>query len=185
MYCKNCGSVIFDEKAEACSYCGTKMGVGSNFCANCGAKVTEDQKHCTMCGYKLKEDEPVAAEATYAEPLQATIEITKDNKTMSIPVETVRNTTPVYSVPVNAPKSKLAAGLLAIFLGQFGVHNFYLGYTSKAIVQLVLTIVGYITACFVIGAFIILGVCIWGVVEGILILTGSIATDAKGIPLKE
>ena len=32
---------------------------------------------------------------------------------------------------VNA-KSKLAAGLFGIFLGQFGVHNFYLGYTTKA-----------------------------------------------------
>jgi len=28
-------------------------------------------------------------------------------------------------------KSKLAAGLLAIFLGTLGVHNFYLGYTKK------------------------------------------------------
>lgn len=25
-------------------------------------------------------------------------------------------------------KSKMAAGLLGIFLGSFGVHNFYLGY---------------------------------------------------------
>ena len=27
-------------------------------------------------------------------------------------------------------KSKMAAGLLGIFLGTFGVHNFYLGYTT-------------------------------------------------------
>ena len=33
-------------------------------------------------------------------------------------------------------KSKVAAGLLAIFLGAFGVHNFYLGYTGKAVAQL-------------------------------------------------
>ena len=37
-------------------------------------------------------------------------------------------------------KSKIAAGLLGIFLGAFGVHNFYLGYTSKAVGQLLLTL---------------------------------------------
>jgi hypothetical protein len=26
---------------------------------------------------------------------------------------------------------------------------------------------------------------VWGLIEGILILTGSIATDAQGMPLKE
>lgn len=69
-------------------------------------------------------------------------------------------------------KSKVAAGLLGIFLGCFGVHNFYLGYTGKAVAQLLLTLV----TC---------GICspisgIWGLVEGILILTGSINTDAEG-----
>ena len=39
---------------------------------------------------------------------------------------------PAYP-PVGTPlKSKMAAGLLGIFLGAFGVHNFYLGYTTKA-----------------------------------------------------
>ena len=32
-------------------------------------------------------------------------------------------------------KQKLVAGLLAIFLGCYGVHNFYLGYTKKAVMQ--------------------------------------------------
>ena len=35
-------------------------------------------------------------------------------------------------------KSKIGAGLLGIFLGGFGVHNFYLGYKDKAIAQLFL-----------------------------------------------
>ena len=41
-------------------------------------------------------------------------------------------------------KSKLAAGLLGIFLGCFGVHNFYLGNTGKAVAQLLLTVIGWI-----------------------------------------
>lgn len=69
-------------------------------------------------------------------------------------------------------KSKLAAGLLGIFLGGFGVHRFYLGYVGIGIAQIAVTIV----TCGI-GA-------IWGFIEGILILTGSgITTDAQGRPL--
>jgi TM2 domain-containing membrane protein YozV len=82
-------------------------------------------------------------------------------------------------------KSKMIAGLLGIFLGAFGAHNFYLGYTQKAIIQLVATIVGILLSCVVVGAFIVLGIEIWGLVEGIMILTGSIKTDGKGNPLKD
>ena len=69
------------------------------------------------------------------------------------------------------PKSKIAAGLLGIFLGGWGVHNFYLGYTSKAVIQIVVSL----CTCGI-GA-------IWGFVEGIMILAGSINTDADGRPL--
>lgn len=69
-------------------------------------------------------------------------------------------------------KSKMAAGLLGIFLGSFGVHNFYLGYTGKAVAQLVITLATCGLGATISG--------IWGFVEGILILTGSINTDADG-----
>lgn len=82
-------------------------------------------------------------------------------------------------------KSKIAAGLLGIFLGSFGVHNFYLGYTAKAVTQLVLTLVGYVLCCVVVGVFLVMGVGIWGLVEGIMILTGKISTDAQGNPLSD
>ena len=70
-------------------------------------------------------------------------------------------------------KSKLAAGLLGIFLGAYGVHNFYLGYTGKGIAQIFVTIF----TCGIGG--------LWGFIEGILILTGSINTDAQGNPLTD
>lgn len=82
--------------------------------------------------------------------------------------------------PVVAPyplKSKMAAGLLGIFLGCFGVHNFYLGYTGKAVAQLLIAVL----TCGV-GAIV---TSVWGLIEGILILTGSIAVDGKGYPLAE
>jgi TM2 domain-containing membrane protein YozV len=70
------------------------------------------------------------------------------------------------------PRNKLAAGLLGIFLGGFGVHNLYMGYTTRAIIQIVVSIV----TCGV-GA-------LWGFIEGILILAGSITLDSNGIPLE-
>ncbi|WP_049758776.1 TM2 domain-containing protein [Renibacterium salmoninarum] len=74
-------------------------------------------------------------------------------------------------------KSKALAGLLGIFLGAFGVHNFYLGYTGKAVAQLVITVLSLGFLSFV--------SVIWGIIEGILILVSSdnFRTDAKGIPL--
>ena len=75
-------------------------------------------------------------------------------------------------------KSKMAAGLLAIFLGSLGVHNFYLGNTGKAVAQLLLTLVGWV-ACGI-GP---IAAAIWGLVEGIMILTGKIDSDANGNPL--
>ena len=74
-------------------------------------------------------------------------------------------------------KSKLAAGLLGILLGGFGAHNFYLGYKGKAIAQLLITL---LTCGF--GAMI---TSVWGLIEGIMILTGSINTDANGDLLKD
>ena len=76
--------------------------------------------------------------------------------------------------PVNPnAKSKMAAGLLGLFLGYIGIHNFYLGNTSRGIIQIVVTI----CTCGIGG--------IWGFIEGIMILAGSINTDANGVPLQD
>ena len=70
-------------------------------------------------------------------------------------------------------KSRLTAGLLGIFLGGFGVHRFYLGYTTIGVLQILVTI-----ATCGLGS-------IWGLIEGILIISGStITTDAEGRPLR-
>jgi TM2 domain-containing membrane protein YozV len=74
-------------------------------------------------------------------------------------------------------KSKLIAGLFGIFLGSFGVHNFYLGYNTKAIAQLLITLCTCGIGSTVSG--------IWGLIEGVMILCGNIATDADGKALTE
>ena len=75
-------------------------------------------------------------------------------------------------VDPSTQKSRMVAGLLGILLGGLGAHNFYLGNNSRAILQIVLNL------CCGAGA-------IWGLIEGIMILTGSINTDAWGVPLKD
>ncbi|MCR1161654.1 TM2 domain-containing protein [Paenarthrobacter sp. UW852] len=70
---------------------------------------------------------------------------------------------PAYGYP--QPKSKIAAGLLGIFLGGLGIHRFYLGYTTIGIIQLVLTLV--------VGIFTFGLVGLWGAIEGIMILAGA------------
>ncbi|MBP3255177.1 MAG: TM2 domain-containing protein [Clostridia bacterium] len=106
----------------------------------------------------------------------------------------------------NNKKSKIAAGLLGVFLGSYGIHNFYLGYTNKGITQLVLSLgsvvlsiflwfLGGLLSVILIGipimfiAFILdlvpFGVWVWGLIEGIQILSGNVKTDANGVELTD
>lgn len=64
--------------------------------------------------------------------------------------------------------------LLALFLGGFGIHNFYAGYYLRAIAQLILTIL----APFTLGITALINL-IW-----IFINIFAINQDAKGVPFK-
>ena len=155
MYCKNCGSEI-DEKAYICVKCGVLNGVGDKYCSHCGGEVEKDATVCMKCGYKIEKAKEEA------------------------PASQTPHTASAPTTSQTQPKSKVAAGLLGIFLGVIGVHNFYLGYIQKAVAQLIL---GTIGACFFgIGPIVSF---IWGLIEGILILCGNIDKDAKGNLLGE
>lgn len=136
-----------------CKNCGEPyMTDEAVMCVKCGVAKGQGSNYCHNCGKPVSPDAQVCLNCGVANKQQAAPDA----------------------------KSKMAAGLLAIFLGTFGIHNFYLGYTSKAILQLVLTIVGIVLCCIFIGVFLILGVWIWTLVEGIMILTGKIDRDANG-----
>lgn len=143
MFCKNCGNPIQPNDSQ-CPHCGCPNGIGSTFCPHCGAPTSINASFCQECGTALK---------------------------------TAQNTRPnTYQPPIPpvAPmgKSKVAAGILGILLGCFGVHNFYLGYTGKGLTQLLLSVLSCGTLSFVSA--------IWGLVEGIMILCGNINVDAQG-----
>lgn len=126
-------------------------------CVKCGVSKGQGSNYCHSCGKPVNPQQTVCMNCGVANKL----------------------------VAGSDAKSKILAGLLGIFLGSFGVHNFYLGYTSKAIIQLVCTIVGFLTSCIVIGVFVVLGITIWGLVEGVMILCGKIEVDGQGNPLGE
>lgn len=79
--------------------------------------------------------------------------------------------------PGYTQRSRMAAGVLAILLGTYGVHSFYLGNTSRGLIQL---LVSFLTCGF--GAIFMM---IWGILEGVKILDGRINTDANGVFLKD
>ena len=142
------------------------------FCKNCGEPyVTDEAVMCVKCGVSKG---------------QGTNYCHNCGKPVAPGAEVCLNCGVANKKVANASsKSKIVAGLLGIFLGCFGVHNFYLGYTSKAVTQLVLTIVGIVLSCVLVGAFLVLGIEIWGLVEGIMILCGKIDVDGHGNALAD
>jgi hypothetical protein len=73
-----------------------------------------------------------------------------------------------------APKSKLVAGVLALFLGALGIHRFYLGYSSIGAAMLLITLL----TCGWGGIL----VAIWALVEAVIIFTGGMR-DSNGMEL--
>ena len=82
-----------------------------------------------------------------------------------------------------AQKSRLAAGLLAIMLGVFGVHNFYLGFNTRGTIQLVLSLAGGLLTCGVAT----IAVVIWAFIEGVMLLSAqpSRMYDGNGVILRD
>lgn len=64
--------------------------------------------------------------------------------------------------PIQQDNKKIAAGLLAILLGPFGIHKFLLGYTTEGIIWLVISV----CTCGTVTGLL-------GLIEGIIYLTKS------------
>ncbi len=135
------------------------------YCKNCGNQLAPDSAVCLNCGV-------AAGAGTNFCP-------NCGSQTMQGAAVCTNCGVALGTAPINnvQGKSKLAAGLLGILLGYLGIHNFYLGNTGKGVAQLLITVLTCGAGSIVSG--------IWGLIEGIQILTGSISTDANGVPLSE
>lgn len=87
---------------------------------------------------------------------------------------------PLYSPPyfghpvmvtMGPPKSRAAYVLLGLFLGGLGIHNFYAGYTGRAVAQLLIVLLGWWILFIP-----VLIVWLWVLIEVI-----TVSRDARGI----
>jgi len=136
-----------------CRNCGNGMDEHAAFCVKCGVSKGAGSVYCPNCGTQTHPQAVVCVNCGFGLAPQA----------------------------YGEQKSKLAGGLLGIFLGGLGIHNFYLGYQKKAIIQILVSVIGGVITCGIATV----AVQIWGLIEGIMILSGSISVDGKGIPLKD
>lgn len=134
-----------------CKNCGKPMVDAAVVCVSCGVPRGAGNQFCQNCGQPVM---PNAFACTHCGAQVGAAPVQQANP---------------------AAKSRICAGLLGLFLGGLGIHNFYLGYTGKAVAQLILTITVLLAP--------ISG--IWALIEAIMILTGSIAVDGKGLPLRD
>ncbi len=160
-----------------CSHCGKEIRDDASFCPECGTPVyrkDETQKAAENVekGSPVSDSEQPSASDTKQEPAGGGYFYSPQQN----PYGGAYNDGPRQNAyggqQRKSSKSKIVAGLLGIFLGSIGVHNFYLGRTGRGIAQIVATI----CTCGIAG--------IWGFIEGILCLCGNY-TDADGLPLSD
>lgn len=150
------------------------------FCENCGKEIVNGAKICGYCGAGIRQftNQQDRNQTSYAGGQgYGTGPYYQQNVNQQPYGGQGYGMQPYYQqMPQQGSKSKVAAGLLGIFLGGLGIHNFYLGYTGKAVAQLLITLVSVGFLAPVSG--------FWGFIEGIMILCGTIKTDGKGFLLK-
>ncbi|MBJ29690.1 MAG: hypothetical protein CMB61_06530 [Euryarchaeota archaeon] len=88
-----------------------------------------------------------------------------DNVVQTTPTPVSTNIVTVDGRP--SEKDRLTAGILAILLGGFGIHKFYLGYTKQRVTMLLLVTFGSLLVSPIFAT------AITAVSEGIIYLTKS------------
>ena len=128
--------------------------MAENVCPQCGAPIDPGATECKFCGEKLAVQQAAQQvqkpQAVYIQHPQPQVVIQQ-----AAPQQ-------VYMTGINPAwpvKSKVAAGILAIFLGGIGVHKFYMGKIGMGILYILFCWTG-IPACV-------------GFIEGIIYLCSN------------
>lgn len=137
------------------------------FCRNCGSEMDNLASICVKCGVAVNVGNKYCANCG-SPVMPGAAACTTCGASLNVQ-------------PASQQKSRIAAGLFGIFLGGLGIHNFYLGNKDRGLVQLLVCTIAGIFTCGIAST----AMAIWGLVEGIMILTGGITTDANGVPLKD
>ena len=124
-----------------CRVCGKEVAENAVACMSCGCDPRKGDRFCPNCGAEVNAAQVVCVKCGVA------------LKGLAI------------NCGADGKKDKTVAGLLAIFLGALGAHEFYLGNITSAIIRLAVTLLTFGYGGLVLG--------IIGLIEGIIYLTKS------------
>jgi len=122
-------------------------------CPDCGKDVSTEAASCPGCGRPMR-----PAQAPEPAPVGGSGSVGPQHQPAPVIVETVKN--------------RGLFIILGVFLGYFGIHNFYAGYNGKGAAQLIVTILlGWLVIGFIIT-------WLWALVE-----VFTVRQDARGNPM--
>ncbi len=131
-----------------CRTCGIPLDPRATACSHCDSPKDSGRHYCSGCGRRTEPED-----------------LTCPHCGCSLERASVSS------------QSRRVAGWLGIFLGTFGIHNFYLGKPGRGLCQLLIPVLSLGTLFFL--------STLWGLAEGIGCLRGRRATDGDGLPLGE
>lgn len=128
-------------------------------CSQCGAPITPGANCCEYCGNVLEvKQAPVQQPQIFIQPpppmYQQPPMQNMYHQNMQSAMMMSDGIDPSWPI-----KNKVTAGILALLLGSFGIHKFYLGQIALGVVYLVLCATGI--------------PALLGIVDGIIILTSN------------
>lgn len=121
------------------------------FCKKCGTDVSDDAIVCPKCGEKLNYKRTGSSNGGSFEDSIDNFDFVSDQAKKLFKVRNKEN------------KSTFLAGLLALLLGNFGVHKFYMGDNVWGIIYLIFFWTGI--------------PALLGLVEGIILVSNAIKAD--------
>jgi len=127
------------------------------FCSNCNAEVKSGSKFCSKCGTVTDQNN-----STYAI-------FSNDRLASSSKVNNSVITQPSqYSDQTwdEIKSKKTSTGILAILLGELGVHKFMLGYNTEGFILLGVSVIGGVITC----GLALIATAVIAIAEGIIIL---------------
>lgn len=139
-------------------------------CQYCNNALPNDVRTCPSCGA------PVPEVKNESDPADK-----KEIKKLDLNIATPKNNKPIITLADGSqtqgdyePKIRTVYMVLSfLFLGLFGIHNFYAGYIGRGFIQMIITVFLW----WLIFPLVI--VYIWNILEAV-----CITKDANGVPMK-
>ncbi len=167
--CKNCG-VVSEDDVKFCSNCGNSLSDQIQHDYNTVDENYDEPEFVPPSNdYSQNNYIPPVNNASYQAPnyQQPNYNYQAPNGNYQTP-----NQDPYYSQQLANQKDRLLVILLALILGNFGIHNFYLGFNDKGIKQLLLSVL--LSWTFIVP--LIVWIC--AIIEAV-----KATHDANGVPL--